>query len=712
MISYKSLDQLVLSLIKQYAQAKQNDSSMSSQYSSDLLPYSANKNVSSDETTEIVKNLVDSLNKLVKPYIDIGLEVTASSPPDDCINISSGAGVVSGHYIEVDESTKLRVPLDDKTKLFYVNFDGSQISVESHRFDDKLALAKVVIPQPGNTVYIEDDKPDTADNLNGYIVSGKDILFDGSWTFDDDSLAILGNKLGYILAKNVYGEINLSENLTIKNTQGTLRADSKSLSFYYEDGVKASEFNRRGTYFYDTSGFELAKFTTTEARVGNIVIYPNSIESGNFVSGNLGSGFQIKDSGDAEFNNVKVRGKISSSVFEKSTISSVGGNFLVIDSDILDADMTSLDSSTLTIKGDSVFSVGDILRIKDGTNDEWLEVTSIVNAPTYSVTRDKYSSYDSNNNPEWKKGTAIVKYGDENDGLIYMTASDSYAPYLSVMTHSGAPWSTMTTHMRLGNLNGYLGYSTNRYGIAIGNLNQYLKYDPIDGLIVRGSITADSGYIGGTNGWSITTNSIVGSTSSKMFGGQTAFATGSGFFIGYDSSESWDINNAYKLSIGNDISYLRWNGTTLSVRGDITVDNISADNITSGTLSLDKVLAIQSSGAGSRIVMNTNNFIAYDNIEQQVVNIELNGANVGDVTLGNSDTGYVKWDKSANKLLVADMQSPDYVANTTGYRLSSGAGLEVNTGVIDGTVLIDGTVASKKISDLAQTTFVVMDILF
>ncbi len=44
-------------------------------------------------------------------------------------------------------------------------------------------------------------------------------------------------------------------------------------------------------------------------------LLPNSIESSNFSSGALGSGFQIKSNGDSEFGNIRARGKISTSTF-------------------------------------------------------------------------------------------------------------------------------------------------------------------------------------------------------------------------------------------------------------------------------------------------------------------------------------------------------------------------------------------------------------
>lgn len=214
------------------------------------------------------------------------------------------------------------------------------------------------------------------------------------------------------------------------------------------------------------------------------------IQNAGFVSGALGSGFQIKPE-IAEFQNIRIRGKVSNAVFERDVISSVGGNLLVADSDILDADMTALDTSTVNITSDTTFAVNDILRIKDGVDDEWMEVTAVSHT-TYTVVRDKAGGYAANSNPTWQKGTAVVNFGANGEGLIFMTASENNSPYLSVVTHSGTPWTTLTTRMRLGNLNGYLGYNTDKYGIAIGEATKYLKYDPVNGLQIAGTVTLDS----------------------------------------------------------------------------------------------------------------------------------------------------------------------------------------------------------------------------
>jgi len=223
--------------------------------------------------------------------------------------------------------------------------------------------------------------------------------------------------------------------------------------------------------------------------VGGIEIdgVQDRIRSDNYVAGIAGVGFTLEPE-LLEVGNARIRGTIRTAVFQKDVISSVGGSFAVIDSDVLAVDMTALDASTLTIDGDTTFAVGDFLRIKDGTDDEWLEVTNIGSAPTYTVTRDKDGDYAADTNPAWKMGATVVNYKQSGDGLIYMTASDTNAPYLEVQTHAGSPWSALTPRLRLGNLNGFLDYSSDLYGIGIGESTQYLKYDPTNGLRIAGQL--------------------------------------------------------------------------------------------------------------------------------------------------------------------------------------------------------------------------------
>ena len=165
------------------------------------------------------------------------------------------------------------------------------------------------------------------------------------------------------------------------------------------------------------------------------------IESSNFVTGV--SGFRIDWDGDAEFEDVIIRGE-ANVVFKE--VSAVGGEILVLPADVLDVDMTALDASTLTIRGDTSFAVGDILRISFGGDEEWLEVTNIGSAPTYTVTRDLDGSYGVDANPVWKAGTAVVNYMLTGDGGLKFLSGPT--PTFTIFTHAGAPYTTITDHVR------------------------------------------------------------------------------------------------------------------------------------------------------------------------------------------------------------------------------------------------------------------------
>jgi hypothetical protein len=71
---------------------------------------------------------------------------------------------------------------------------------------------------------------------------------------------------------------------------------------------------------------------------------------------------------------------------------------------------------------------------------------------------------------------------------------------------------------------------------------------------------AQTGLIAGTT---ITGGGITLSSGGNIKGGQSAYNSGTGFFLGYESSQ-------YKFSIGNQTNRLTWDGSTMTVQGDIT----------------------------------------------------------------------------------------------------------------------------------------------
>ena len=230
------------------------------------------------------------------------------------------------------------------------------------------------------------------------------------------------------------------------------------------------------------------------------------IESGNYVSGYAGAGVHLSPD-LLEVGNIACRGIFRSAVMQYNNTFAYAGNQIVAKgADVLSVDMTVADNSTIEIENDSeasAWAVGDILQLDDANDTEWLEVAS-VSGNVYTCNRDEKGDYGAGANPSWKKGQAVVNYGQSGDGGVYTTASEANAPYLSIFTHGGEPWlrddtaPALITRLRIGNLNGYLGYGSDLYGIGIGDATHYLKYDPtnhlrISGEIIGGSISIGSG---------------------------------------------------------------------------------------------------------------------------------------------------------------------------------------------------------------------------
>jgi hypothetical protein len=283
----------------------------------------------------------------------------------------------------------------------------------------------------------------------------------------------------------------------------------------------------------------------------NDITVSGDITSANYISGLMGAGFGITQD-FAEFANISVRGTFRTVVFQKDVVSAIGGNLLVRPADILDLDMTAADSNnyllmetedhillesedklmmeeySMKIKGDETFAVGDILHIKDvydgGVGNEWLKVSYAEGSDIYGVIRDMAGDYTIDDNPAWTKGVAVVNYGPAGSGGIYMTASETYAPYMDIYTHNGDPWNGVITKVRLGNL---AGISDRINGHAVSGYGLYS-----DNAFLKGGIVATYGSIGA---WDITSTSI-----------QTgAFDTSGTMYFGFNGIS---LSNTFKVT--------------------------------------------------------------------------------------------------------------------------------------------------------------------
>jgi hypothetical protein len=172
-------------------------------------------------------------------------------------------------------------------------------------------------------------------------------------------------------------------------------------------------------------------------------------------------------------------------------------------------DACTVTGTTFTIKitkspsGGAPFANGDRCLIDNGINATWFSVGAGSDQTTYWQYTATYQS--GSNSAVYKTGTAIADYGVSGGGGLLLSADMSNAPWLSIFKHSGSPWSDIEYLVKLGNLNGYAGYTSDVYGLAAYiDANNYIKIDPVSGIDMSGKITlksgsgVDWGYVSGT----------------------------------------------------------------------------------------------------------------------------------------------------------------------------------------------------------------------
>lgn len=214
----------------------------------------------------------------------------------------------------------------------------------------------------------------------------------------------------------------------------------------------------------------------------------NAIRSTDYTSGLVG--WNISAVGNAEFNNVDVRGSIHASIFTFNSIQSTAGTLGVfksaakLRSDVVIPVSPTYGTTTVNVDvedGDGIhaqqFAGNDILRLKGlisgGVGDTWLKVSSVVDNGTWW--RYGCIIMAGTNGVTYRAGQGVPDYGLSGQGFIIQTADQTNAPYLQMATHA-ATFSSQdasgtllfTPRLRIGNLNGSYGYAADTYGFGAG----------------------------------------------------------------------------------------------------------------------------------------------------------------------------------------------------------------------------------------------------
>jgi len=181
----------------------------------------------------------------------------------------------------------------------------------------------------------------------------------------------------------------------------------------------------------------------------------------------VGKGWKIDSSGEAEFENAKIRGTLRTAVFEKDTISAVGGAVIIANatvttgSDVLSGSMNGnvhgVPSASFQVDTVGGWSVGEYAIVKSvetaGFTNELMKVfsSSINPTPTLHMSR----SLNGNTIPTMSAAQVIVSYAKEDQGFIFMNAtSGSDTPFIDIMERTGSGHLDIETKVRLGDLSG------------------------------------------------------------------------------------------------------------------------------------------------------------------------------------------------------------------------------------------------------------------
>jgi len=348
-------------------------------------------------------------------------------------------------------------------------------------------------------------------------------------------------------------------------------------------------------------------------------------------------------------------------------------------------DSLSWNGSTLNITGDiTITNTGDFAPTDAEANDPAQDNPSTYSfGPSADFTLTTFTP-----------STAGLYLGSSNMGYYnggwktYMDSSGQF--FLSGTGADSLSWNgstlAITGQITVGSTtltdNAFLDGTATNSDVGLGNVQN-----------LNAQNQAQTGLIAGTT---ITGGGITLNAGGNIKGGQTAFNSGTGFFIGYESGQ-------YVFSIGNASSKgITWNGATLAIGGDVQIGSTLASTIESGaalgaTSNQDSTATIRSGTTSTDVGLgNVENFDADGQIQNSIGNLG-GGTTItgGGITL--SSGGIIKGGQTA-----FNSGNGFFIGFTGGqYKFSIGDGSTKGitwdgaTMTIAGNVTIGSTIASS-----------------
>jgi mucin-19 len=390
---------------------------------------------------------------------------------------------------------------------------------------------------------------------------------------------------------------------TLTATNFTLDASGKRITLgtgnniFIADGDEGIQL---GHATFGSAPFSVTKagvLKATSGTIGGWTLSGTQISSNNLIMDSAGviqtsdyasnvKGWRLSpaNSGEAEFQNVKIRGTLSTAVFEKETVNAVGGQLYIANSTALTGSATvAATSTTMSVANVGGFTGsysndGEVLSAKKvsatGFATEYMLVQSasrdfptsetdfrgklyVVRGYQSGSTGTSGSLGDSSNiSQSFEPGQVIVSTGKIGTGFIRLNANpnDVTTPYIDIVERTGSGVYAVDLKARLGDLSGLssgLLYGNASPGFGLFTENVFLK----------GAITATTGSFTGQVHVGTTNGIVIDGNAKKIFQGTgTHNNSNTGFYM--DSTGKFSLKDK-----------LVWDGSNLTITGTV---NISA----------------------------------------------------------------------------------------------------------------------------------------
>ena len=317
-----------------------------------------------------------------------------------------------------------------------------------------------------NKIYIGTGTYNNA-NTSFYVDGSGRMSLKDKLTWDGASLSINGAitaTSGSIGGWNISANALTSGSVSINSNTGIIAGPTITGSTVIGGTIKTSANTGNGSTagviidsvsarFYNNSSNEpITRISTEDGTLfGTNVELTGKISSGNY-SPNL-TGWEIDNSGNAEFNNVNVRGALKSTVFTYEEINAVGGSLVVAPSGVLFEDVINVPvSGNLTIKIKKnyqgqlgFFKSGDILKAQyqeeNNINSLILVVTSVDDTNIYYTQYVTTVQSNPNGLATLYTGTPFVSLGQENSGYILLKSTGenlTYGPICDIIVNNSS----------------------------------------------------------------------------------------------------------------------------------------------------------------------------------------------------------------------------------------------------------------------------------